>query len=194
MVDFKIYALTDNFMRIRYIGLTSKDLKHRLKQHMNDFRHNKHKVNWIKKYGNTITAFIIEDKIKTISEAKKREVYYIKTLKSVDDFLGSCVHDPRQLSDKTLLDQMAKCYTGFKFFENAFGIEYDNDHGIDRVNHVFDILHTLIRTKKIEKLHERCQQDIEQNYDSITKLYPIMKKLSLQNMKYFDAASWTEKR
>jgi len=118
----------------------------------------------------------------------------IKTLKSVDDFLGSCVHDPRQLSDKTLLDQMAKCYTGFKFFENAFGIEYDNDHGIDRVNHVFDILHTLIRTKKIEKLHERCQQDIEQNYDSITKLYPIMKKLSLQNMKYFDAASWTEKR
>lgn len=118
----------------------------------------------------------------------------IKILKSVNSYLDSCVHDPRQLSDKTLLDQMAKCCTGFKFFENAFGIEYDNDHGIDRVNHVFDILHTLIRTKKIEKLHERCQQDIEQNYDSITKLYPIMKKLSLQNMKYFDTASWTEKR
>jgi hypothetical protein len=118
----------------------------------------------------------------------------IKTIKSVDDFLGSCVHDPRQLSDKTLLDQMAKCYTGFKFFENAFGIEYDNDRGIDRVNHVFDILHTLIRTKKIEKLHERCQKDVEHNYDLILKLYPIMKKISLQNMKYFDVASWTEKR
>jgi len=118
----------------------------------------------------------------------------IKNIKSVDDFLGACVHDPRQLSNKTLLDQISKCYTGFKFFENAFGIEYDNDHGIDRVNHVFDILHTLIRTKKIEKLHEQCQKDIEHNYNLILKLYPIIKKISLQNMKYFDAASWTEKR
>lgn len=116
----------------------------------------------------------------------------IKILKNRDDWFD--VHDPRHLADKTLLDEFAKCYTGFKFFENAFGVEYDNDHGIHRVNHVFDILHTLIRTNKIETLHDRCQKDLEHNYNQILKLYPIIKKISLQNMKYFDLSSWTEKR
>jgi hypothetical protein len=81
--DFKIYALADNFLRVRYVGLTSKSIKHRFKQHMRDFRNNTHKANWVKKYGNSIMAFVIEDGIKTAEEAKEREIYYIKTLKDI---------------------------------------------------------------------------------------------------------------
>jgi predicted GIY-YIG superfamily endonuclease len=81
MNNFKIYALTDSSMKIRYIGLTSKDVDYRLKQHLCDFRHNNHKINWIKKYGNSIKAVVIENGIKTIAEAKSKEVQYIKAYK-----------------------------------------------------------------------------------------------------------------
>jgi len=147
MVDFKIYALTDNFMRIRYIGLTSKDLKHRLKQHMNDFRHNKHKVNWIKKYGNTITAFIIEDKIKTISEAKKREVYYIKTLKNIGcDLINAtdggdyCYNKGRISKNKgvyrvslDIINKLKEDYSTNKYSQKDLSIKYNiSKSSIDR--------------------------------------------------------------
>jgi hypothetical protein len=83
MHSFKIYVLTDRFYNIRYVGLTSKEISYRLKQHMNDFRHNQHKINWIKKYGNSIMAFVIEDNIKTAKEAKEKEINWIKKLKSI---------------------------------------------------------------------------------------------------------------
>lgn len=83
MSDFKIYALTDRFFNIRYVGLTSKSLKFRLKQHMKDFRHNQHKVNWIKKYGDTISIFEIEGNIETAQEAKNKEIYWIDKLKNI---------------------------------------------------------------------------------------------------------------
>lgn len=83
MSNFKIYALTDRFFNIRYVGLTSKTLKFRLKQHMSDFRHNQHKINWINKYGAAISIVEIESDIKTPEEAKAREIHWIATLKNI---------------------------------------------------------------------------------------------------------------
>ncbi len=83
MDNFIIYGLTDRLFNIRYVGLTSKSLKHRLKQHMVDFRHNPHKVNWINKYGKTISIVTIEDKIYNGKKAKEREIYWISVLKNI---------------------------------------------------------------------------------------------------------------
>jgi predicted GIY-YIG superfamily endonuclease len=83
MSNYKIYALSDNFLGVRYIGLTEKDLNFRLKQHLKDYRHNFHKVNWVKKYGNEIKIMLIEDAINTLQEAKEKEIYYIKVFKII---------------------------------------------------------------------------------------------------------------
>ena len=50
---------------------------------MRDVRHNEHKINWIKKYGTTISIVEIEAGIKTAEEAKQREIYWIATLKNI---------------------------------------------------------------------------------------------------------------
>jgi hypothetical protein len=50
------------------------------------------------------------------------------------------------------------------FFENIIPSAYDNDHGIWRVDHVFDILRELILTNKIQTIIEDCQEGIENNY------------------------------
>ena len=83
MSSYKIYALSDNFLGIRYIGLTAKDLNYRLKQHLKDYRHNFHKVNWVKKYRNEIKIMLIEDAINTLQEAKQKEIYYIQVFKTI---------------------------------------------------------------------------------------------------------------
>lgn len=51
MSKVKIYGLLDPDTReVRYIGKTSRDLKHRYREHINDdLKYNSHKVNWIKK-------------------------------------------------------------------------------------------------------------------------------------------------
>ena len=83
MSNYKIYALSDNFLGVRYIGLTVKDLNFRLQQHLKDYRHNFHKVNWVKKYKNEIKIMLIEDAIETLQEAKQKEIYYIQVFKTI---------------------------------------------------------------------------------------------------------------
>jgi len=73
-------------------------------------------------------------------------------------------------------DEFAKNYPGIKFFENVFGTDYHNDQGIHRVNHIFDILHTLIRTGKINQIHDKCRKDIENNQHCVM----LWQKLSKQ--------------
>lgn len=74
-------------------------------------------------------------------------------------------------------DDFAQNWTGVKLFENVFGTEYDNCSGIDRVNCVFDILHTLIRTGKINKIHDKCRQDIENNYKCVMLWRELLQKM-----------------
>ena len=85
-------------------------------------------------------------------------------------------------------DEFAKNWPGVKFFENVFGTDYHSDHGIHRVNHVFDILHTLIRTGKINQIHDKCRKDIENNQQCIVLLRNLLAKMgswqNLVNQKY----------
>jgi predicted GIY-YIG superfamily endonuclease len=74
----KIYFLCNSDGKPRYIGLTTKDLNIRLNNHKNDYRHNPHKINWIKKYRNEIEIHLIEENIKSIKELKEKEIFYIK--------------------------------------------------------------------------------------------------------------------
>ena len=83
MNNFIIYGLTDRWFNIRYVGLTSKSLKHRLRKHMNDTRHNPHKINWINKYGKTISIVEIENNITDSKIAKEREIHWISVLKNI---------------------------------------------------------------------------------------------------------------
>jgi hypothetical protein len=74
-------------------------------------------------------------------------------------------------------DEFAKKWPGVKFFNNVFGTDYHSDHGIHRVNHVFDILHTLIRTGKINQIHDKCRSDIENNQQCIVLMRDLSEKM-----------------
>ncbi len=78
----KIYYLCDETNKPRYIGFTEFDLIKRLREHKNDYRHNQHKVNWIKKNRNSLKIVLIEDGIKTIDDMKEKEIYYINLYKN----------------------------------------------------------------------------------------------------------------
>ena len=78
--EYKIYYLTDSTNQIRYIGLTCKKLAARLAVHLNDFRHNFHKINWMNKYKDSIKIIEIESNL-NLDEAKKAEIQYIKIFK-----------------------------------------------------------------------------------------------------------------
>jgi len=56
-----------------------------------------------------------------------------------------------------------------KYFENVIPIEYDTYGGVHRVDFVFDILHELIRTNRINTILEDCRDDIEHNYSVVAK-------------------------
>jgi hypothetical protein len=95
-----------------------------------------------------------------------------------------------ELSNPKLVNDLVTQWSGLKFFENVFGTEYDNDEGIYRVDHVYDILHTLIRKGKIEKLQEACKKDIEHNYNTMIKTLPLMKEIARLNDKNLDRSAW----
>jgi predicted GIY-YIG superfamily endonuclease len=80
-MNYKIYYLTDHTNKIRYIGLTKLELKKRLQFHLNEYRFNTHKTNWVKKNRDNISIILIEDCIKDINSAKEAEVTYIKLFK-----------------------------------------------------------------------------------------------------------------
>lgn len=83
---YKIYKLIDpTSLEIRYIGRTKETLKRRLSKHLRDSKLQKsHKSNWIQfLLKNDLKPFIeiIETDIKSIDEANKLEIYYIKLYK-----------------------------------------------------------------------------------------------------------------
>lgn len=78
-----IYYLHKGDFIPRYVGLTTKPLDIRLCQHLCDERHNQHKINWIKKNRDTIEIFSLEEGNFSIKELKRKEVYWIKRLKSL---------------------------------------------------------------------------------------------------------------
>lgn len=82
-----------------------------------------------------------------------------------------------QLAPKSYHAEFVQNFTGIRFFKNVFGTDYDNDSGLDRVNHVFDILHTLIRNNQIHLIHDKCRQDIEHNHQCVLLLQTMIKKM-----------------
>jgi hypothetical protein len=60
--------------------------------------------------------------------------------------------------------------SNFKFFENVIPVDYDTYGGVHRVDYVFDILHELIRTDKINTIIEDCASDVEHNYNEIIRI------------------------
>lgn len=81
---------------------------------------------------------------------------------------------------------------GLKFFENVIPLDYDNDGGIERVDHVFDILHMLIRTGKINTILEECRDDIEYNYQYVINLIKCAKEKIEDYTQAFDYSSWNK--
>ena len=78
-----------------------------------------------------------------------------------------------------------------RFFEHVIPLDYDTDHGIHRVDHVFDILRELIRSGKIYTLLESCAEDIEWNYQTImSALRNFRKRLPPNYNDLWDYATW----
>jgi len=59
----------------------------------------------------------------------------------------------------------------FKNFNHVISTAYDQDEGIPRVDHVFDILHELIRSGRINTILEKCHDDIEHNYQELIRWF-----------------------
>ena len=77
-----IYGLKGkNENEIRYIGLTTGTLSHRLRRHLSDKKID-HKTNWIKEIGkNNIEIIVIEDNIPDIAILHGKEIFYIDKYK-----------------------------------------------------------------------------------------------------------------
>lgn len=78
----------------------------------------------------------------------------------------------------------------FRFFENVIPLDYDCDEGVHRVDHAFDILHTLIRTKRINSILEKCADDIEHNYNKIKNYIDKLKPLRSAYKNTFERTTW----
>jgi len=85
---YKIYALLEpNTELVRYVGLTRKSLKERLRKHLSEKLRGKkatYKYNWIQslKEKNLKPEIILLEDNLTLDEANKKEIIYIKTFKS----------------------------------------------------------------------------------------------------------------
>ena len=81
---------------------------------------------------------------------------------------------------------------GFKlrFFENVIPLDYDDDEGIHRVEHAFDILRTLIRTGKIQTILEDCAEDIEANYNVVKSYADKLKQLRSHYDSRYETNTW----
>ena len=96
----------------------------------------------------------------------------------------------KEFTDAKLIDQICEKMVGFSYYENVFGLDYDDDTGVHRVDHVFDILGTLIRNGSANTILEKCQKEIKFNQQLICELQPLIKQLSLQTTKYYDRSTW----
>ena len=89
------------------------------------------------------------------------------------------------------LDGSARTFPGkFRFFENVIPLDYDNDEGIDRVEHAFDILRELIRNKKIDTILEDCADDIENNYNVVKKHVEDLAKYRSLYLNRYETKTW----
>lgn len=89
-IIYKLIDPTDD--QIRYIGVTSNELKYRLKSHMSD-NSKTHKCNWISKLKNIGLKPIIElieDNIALREEASEKEIFYIDRFKKLGYKLTNC--------------------------------------------------------------------------------------------------------
>ena len=114
----------------------------------------------------------------------------IANLKDEKTYFKKWEYNFNNLVDNDLLREIKEAQSHLHFFENVISSAYDNDEGIYRVDHVFDILRELIRTEKIYSILEDCQEDIEHNYNTIMKLMPLMHELHKQTQSFFDYESW----
>ena len=128
MVSSVYFLHSGNFVP-RYVGLTTKNLEHRLSQHKVDCRHNQHKINWVKKYKDSLAIFEIEQGDFSIKELKEKEVYWISRLRCLGYNLLNATdggdYSPnkgRKSSNKgktkyskELIDKIQKDYIPYKF-------------------------------------------------------------------------------
>lgn len=91
---------------------------------------------------------------------------------------------------RELLDYYVNHRKGYKFFGNYINLDYDKDYGIHRVDHIFDILNELIRTKKIYHIIDACQNDIEHNYAALREEIKLKESLSIFQRQAFQYHSW----
>jgi hypothetical protein len=114
----------------------------------------------------------------------------IANLKDKKTYFKKWEYNFNNLVDNDLLREIKEAQSHLHFFENIISSAYDDDEGIYRVDHVFDILRELIRTEKIYSILENCQEDIEHNYNTIMKLMPLLYELDKQTQSLFDYESW----
>jgi hypothetical protein len=79
---YDIYGLKEHGSElIRYVGITSRTIKQRVKEHLWDRKIN-HKTNWIRSISENIEFVLIESGITTLEEANAKEINYIKMFKA----------------------------------------------------------------------------------------------------------------
>lgn len=92
-------------------------------------------------------------------------------------------------ADGTSIDY--RDFENLRFFEHVIPLDYDRDHGIHRVDHVFDILRELIRSRKIYTILETCADDIEWNYQTIKAAFKNFRKNTpTDHLGLWDVSSW----
>lgn len=96
----KVYCLYEiETLKIRYIGITTKDLRKRLYQHFYHKNKNKYKDNWIKKVDNKVGIRLLKT-LKNKEEARNLELYLIRKYKNS--------HKLVNLSDRGFCDDKIK--------------------------------------------------------------------------------------
>jgi hypothetical protein len=85
----KVYFLCSSDGIPRYVGITMMSLDKRLRDHLYDYRHNPHKVNWVKKNKKDIKIVLIKDNIESMSKLKSYEIFYISEFKKMYDLLNA---------------------------------------------------------------------------------------------------------
>jgi hypothetical protein len=126
-------------------------------------------------YGRPFMLIAGRDSIKRCKDID----YTLETMKPLKEFVSV-----------DLINQVCEKTSSFSYYENVFGLDYDRDAGVHRVDHVFDILDTLIRKGSANTILDECQQDLEHNRRLLLELQPLFKQITLQTTKYYDTSTW----
>jgi len=87
------------------------------------------------------------------------------------------------------IQQIAQGQAGMRFFNNVIPADYDKLEFVDRVDRVFEILHELIDSGRINTIVEDCADDIEWNYRSLEQTWKNA-HFWVNAKKYYDPKSW----